>query len=99
MSAKVALQYLSDLNECIKRTLSENTRKYLDESGYDFFESIIKCKELIEDRLYMMEEDEIDYIKLTNMELVLKNHFTIFTMLESGAIKNDTLLEIDIFNE
>ena len=99
MSAKKALDYLVGLHNCFKHSLSEDMKKHLKEGGKDPFESINRCKALIEDRLYMMENDESDYAKLESMELVLKNHFQIFTMLENGILKNNSLLEINVYNK
>lgn len=98
MKARKALDYLAGVHNHIKNNLSEDIKNYLDEGGYDFFDSIDKCKSLIEDRMYMMEHDDEDYIMLNNMRMILQNHYKLFTMIENGLIRNNTLIQIDMYN-
>lgn len=98
IKARKALDYLAGIHNQIKNSLSEDIQNYLDEGGYDFFFSIDKCKALIEDRMYMMENDDEDYIRLNNMYLILKKHYQLFNMLENGLIRNNTLVQIDMYN-
>lgn len=98
MKVREALDYLAGVHNHIKESLSEETKAYLEEGGYDFFFSINKCKALIEDRMYMMENDDEDYIRLNNMYLVLKKHYQLFNMLENKLIRNNTLVEINLYN-
>lgn len=99
MKAKDALDYLVNTHYHIKSTLSDEIRKYLDRCGYDFYISIIKAKELIQNRFYVMDEDEEDYVRLSNMQLVLEKHFEIFTMIDSGMLKSDALIQINLNNK
>ena len=46
----------------------------------------------------MMENDDEDYIRLNNMYLVLKKHYQLFNMLENKLIRNNTLVEINLYN-
>ncbi len=98
MKARKALDYLAGVHNHIKNSLSEETQAYLDEGGYDFFNSINEGKALIEDRMYMMENDDEDYIRLSNMYLILKKHYQLFNMLENKLIRNNTLVEINLYN-
>lgn len=99
MKAKEALTYLADLHNQILDDLSDEMKEYILEGGYDFFDSIYKCIVLIEQRFYMMDDDEDDYVKLNNMYRILENHLQLFNMIGEGIIKDNDMIQINMFNE
>lgn len=98
MKAKEALKYLEGLYFQAKNQLSEEQRRWMDCYHEDFVDAIMIAKEVIKNRLYCEEHDDEDYAIYTNMLVLLENHFKIFTAIDNGIIKGNTMVQINVFN-
>lgn len=99
MKAKEALDYLVGLYHQAKNQLSDGEKYWMECYHEDFVEAIMAAREVIENRFYCEEHDDEDYAIYTNMLVILEKHFQIFTALDSGMIKENTMVQINVFND
>ena len=98
MKAKEALKCLEGLYFQAKNQLSDAQIHWMECCYQDPVDAILAAKKRIENRFYCEEHDEKDYVVYTNMLVLLENHFKIFTALDNGIIKGNTLVQINIAN-